>query len=236
MRNKSSCSIGLLISLLFAGAVGWYVINYIWINELFDPPELAASASSWRSITPGQTSVEEAQTILGPPDEILDHHGYRVYRYKWDSTLHWLWVELWIRPDQNPNLVTAVYRSFPYYAEGKRPMEDVPSLEELIAQYGRPDKVTWSTADGMRYMIWAHQGIAAKVEAESYQSTWRDFEVGEIILFEPMGVRKLLGQVWPFPERLSVGWGSRNWHETDKLPEDPYDWDIILEEGIHKRQ
>jgi hypothetical protein len=216
-------SVVALISLFLVGVAGWYLADYIWVNQPFDAPPLAPTAPAWRTIRPGETSADEAIAILGEPDDIVDRGKYRVYQYRWDSRLHWLLVELWTEVDTDASRVWAVLRTLSYYDPAKHPAEDVPTVEELLLQYGRPDRVTWSVGSELRYWIWARHGIAAKVEADMYRTSWEDFDVAEVLLFQPRTIRTLVRESLPWPEN-GAGWAHRNINDDDLLPEDPYDW------------
>lgn len=208
--------------------------DYLWTNEIFNPPHLAVEPPEWHGIQIGRTTIHGAISLIGEPDKIVTRGSYQVYQYKYEPELNWAFVELWIESSDPSEQIAAVLRIIPSIRT-QRIADETPDLTELVSAYGKPDSVTWSDWDGERYLIWARYGIAARVPTPvSIEATRIDRENAavavDILLFEPMGVRKLGRVRWPWPEQATdggpVGWTSIKpiYLYDDKEPRDPFDW------------
>lgn len=188
---------------------------------------------SWHRITPGQTLLEEALDILGQPDSIERRYGYEVYRYLERKDLgNWELVELWIAEHNESLMVVGVLRAWPRF-EKDRSIADVQTLAQLVEQYKRSDKTTWTTSCKQRYLIWAHEGVAASVAAQPNFFYPEEYLVNNILLFAPVQSSQFMSTPWPYPDTVSE-WSSQNpcpsqnSDAPDTLPEDLYDWDKLL--------
>jgi hypothetical protein len=184
----------------------------------------------WRGIQPGRTTLEEALDILGPADKVGVRGEYDYYRYVEREDPGWERVELWVQEQRGENMVVGILRDR-RYEEGISRVEDFRTLEELVLQYGRPDDVKWTVQSHMRYLIWARQGISTSVLATQDRiDEWDKLWVFDIVLFEPMSLRKYLGTAFPLWDDIFEGWIPENMYAPglsdapDRLPEDPYDW------------
>jgi len=219
------------------GAVALLIVGYLlWHYDIFPPPALGP-APSWRGITPGQTTLDEALEILGDPDEFEMRGDYLVYIYRIDNFADlsactawgWIAVELWVQERENGRVVVGVFRVGGCY--GPRVVGDFAVLNDLVAAYGRPDEVSWGDCH-QRVLIWARQGVMAKVWALLYPASWQQQPVISILVFEPMSIRQFRRTEWPWYGQgyLTVP-ARQNQCPADvveSLPEDPFDWREIL--------
>jgi hypothetical protein len=185
-------------------------------------------SSTWRSITPGQTTEDELLTQLGQPDSQLLRGTYQVYRYADRKELGgWHVVEIWI----NSQIVFAIFLDEPFQNEDFQYVSDTPSLEVLVRKYGRPDYVVWTLISDTRYLVWGRDGIAAMVDSDINHRNWENLRVHEMLVFVPQNTWyfMLLQSSWPWP-RTGGGITSHNLapigssDHPDVLPQDPYDW------------
>jgi hypothetical protein len=193
---------------------------------------------TWHGIIPGQTTINIAIEILGNPDSRDVKGLYTIIRYvNRDEFEGWKNVELWAETRDQDEIVFAIYRNSPTLGDDFRYLTDVPNVETLAFQYGRPNKVTWAWGFETRFLIWANQGVAAGAEANVRELNWDEMRVGDIVFFEPMGLNQFfrIAPNWPWPD-YGGGFANNNLYppgfsnRPDKLPEDPYDWKNIPRE------
>jgi hypothetical protein len=193
---------------------------FLWYFEIFPSPRLSA-APSWNGIIPGQTTLGQAYAILGKPDRTVlgDQYGVDIYQKR--EELGWEYVELWYEHRENAAIIVGVFRAIAYPIGGK-----VPTLDEIVIQYGRPEEVSWSNSCRSRFLLWASEGIASVAYAEVDLFDWNELHIGSILLFEPMSTRQFMRMKWSLPLFASQ-YADHNTcigDAPDTLPEDPYDW------------
>lgn len=197
---------------------------FLWYYEIFPPIAVSKTASSWHDITVGQTALDEALVALGMSDSVEVRNDNQIYRYDNRQNLGWQRIELWIEQRSNQRVVFGILRDLPLENA------EIQSLEQLVIMYGQPDKVTWANYCEARYLIWAHQGVAALASGGVRQFEWNELHVLNILIFKPMGVRQFLKSTWPWPQ-YGAGFANENTcvqpytDAPDTLPEDPYDWE-----------
>ena len=217
-----------IVRLVVISSAAWYIVGCCALSGC-DGEE---HPSSWRGITPGQTTLEEAETLLGAPDFTEKRQGYQVYGYEGRAELGWHNVELWAAEREGQEVLIGVLRVDQYLDEGtdRYSLADIQNLEQLVTPYGRPEQVTWSNYCQARHLVWAQNGIASTVDSHADPPEWSNFFVQAVLIFEPMSVRQFMRTRWPWPQYGPV-WSHQNpCDETDvldALPEDPYDWEHV---------
>jgi hypothetical protein len=221
MRYKKVVFIALLI-IVIVGCGIWY-FGLI-------PPMVQNQPPTWHGITPSLTTVNEAKSILGEPNGSLRIGPYQYLNYYDREELGWNSIELWSRTRRGRDIIVALllYNPFPW----NKPEEwESPTLAELVYDFGKPDRVTWSYSKYDRYLIWAQKGIAAAIYASNTVLCYDcdEIKATEYQLFEPMSLNQflLMKFVWyPFG---GVGWAPRNLFINSDAPytrpENPYDWE-----------
>ncbi len=191
---------------------------------------LPGPAPVWRGIQPGRTTLEEALDILGPAGKTGVRGEYGYYRYVEHEDFGWKIVELWVQEQHSENIVVGILR-YRRYEAGMSGPDDYQTLGQLVLRYGRPDDVKWTIFSHMRYLIWAREGISARVLAfQDSIDEWDKLLVFDIVLFEPMSLKEYLRTAFPLWDDIFTGWVSNNMYAPglsdapDRLPEDPYDW------------
>ena len=206
---KTAFFTGILLAITF---IGFLIYKQSYINDQTITP------LSWNGITPGQTSLTEALTILGEPDSIYQKNGYDVYSYVDKKGLNWHLVEIWAKKNGFKTTIRGILRSIPYLEN-----PEINTLDQLVLFYRQPQKVTWTFFRTTRYLIWTNIGIAVMADADIRYRSWDTFLVDNILIFEPMSLEQFLQTQWP-----STDWEDQNLYSggdsPDTLSEDPYDW------------
>lgn len=194
----------------------------LWYFEVFPAPTLYPPPT-WHGIVPGRTTETEAVSLVGRPDSIELRKGYVILQYVEHTDLDWEVVELWLQERENGRVVAGVLLVSPL------PPETARTPAQLGVRGERPDAVMWTTTSGYRYLSWARQGLATST-AVMRSFSW-NLPVGEVLLFEPMGMRRALRTDWPWPTHgpgVGSGWNTVNIFKVgdhaDVYPQDPFDW------------
>lgn len=181
----------------------------------------------WRRIIPGETTAQQALCILGIPDEEDTRDDYQILRYINHQEWGWQIVEIWSSRDSNGKVVGI------FLKDSFLTSETGTSLNTLVSQFGRPNKVTWSMIPLMRFLIWSDEGIAVLADANITDYSRGEFEVVYILYFEPMELETFLQNAhelpWPYIGSFSEVnlFTFQTTDAPDILPEDPYDWERI---------
>jgi hypothetical protein len=211
--------------------------RYFYTRYDLIPPNLE-SPPTWRGITPGETRLQQAFDLLGSigDAEMRDpscQNSFWTYRYTNPEEYGWGVVELWAQDEEGERIVQAVYFSRAYSSStDPLPETDESHLGLLVGEYGRPDKVTWSTGRLGRVLMWPRHGVMADADANVEREGFAldEAKILEMVLFEPMGLRKTLRieRQWPWPYG-SIRSLNNMYTEApgDWLPEDPYDWSLV---------
>jgi hypothetical protein len=202
-------------------------IGYFLFHFVISQPAQFGPSISWYGIVPGRTTIQEAFARLGSPDGQgvwnKDTQSYHIYGYSRQyEQLNSQIVELWTEERGNDEIIVAIFR--------RGVLKDISSLKQLVADYQRPDKISWHYRCGTRFLVWAQKGIG--VQAFTYSQPNWDNPIGEVLLFEPMSLEHFLQIPWPYhkPPLIDGKIFSEKNPCTDDSPnpdfgaEDPYDW------------
>lgn len=206
----------------------FFVLLFIlWFFELYPTSPTTQTPPSWMGIEPGHTHVSEVLTVLEQPDEIKKQGKYLIYVYQERSlppeAAEWFTIEVVI--EEEGGTVKALNFCDRFVRFGS-PSTLPQYLGQLVALYQKPEAVKWGAFKG-RYLIWADSGVSAAAEANTNWFDWNTNPVSEIMLFEPMSLRRFWRTYKFLP--LCGGWNPVNLYSggdaPDLFPRDPYDWD-----------
>jgi hypothetical protein len=192
----------------------------IYIEQTSRVPVSLSQPPSWNGVTLGdEIEIQAIKQMFGNSTSEEQRHEYSILIY--DNKNEWSWerTEIWIKESQ----VLGVYLRYP---------NPKPTLEDLVIQFGKPDKVTWAFGRHMRYVIWAKDGLAVEAYANTRKVSWDGFSVLEMLYFVPTDINTFLDTYHPFPKYPS-GFAKFNLYSPgksdipDTLPEDPFDWSTM---------
>ncbi|KAF0107995.1 MAG: hypothetical protein FD146_1293 [Anaerolineaceae bacterium] len=219
--------------------------------SLFWSPYRDSGAPTWNGITPGETTLAQLILRMGFPDKVQRQDSCISFFYSGvfysgdDISIEyiegWGTIEVFLTARNGNIVVVSLLRSNPQLGPNFRSMADVTNLQQLVLEYGKPDKVTWSSSSTFRYLIWARKGVAATAAYMGRLGDWDDSVVVKILLFEPTDIQQLLvndaeihlGFMQNYPCVSLMDATMLPWNQPppappdagDMFPEDPYDWE-----------
>lgn len=218
------CTLFVTVVLLGASLAGIRVYDVI-------PPNLSET-QSWRGITPGQTTLQEALAIMGEGVAEYRQSGY-AYTFHSVQETRWRTVELWTEDRNSGRIVIAILFDNPADFKGREDTKflEFHSLGQFAEELGEPTFVSWTSAPFERAPIWSQDGILVIASANFIQEDFKqsDAEITGVLLFEPMGLRKMLRSIysWPWPKFWSITQNDMHANRLDTYGRDPYDWSVL---------
>jgi hypothetical protein len=171
---------------------------------------------SWRGITIGETTLTEIKSMLEEGQSMVEFEGMLQFQLR-DTSGFKLLINIRLCAENGVVKVIDIWRAG---------MAEALYLEDMIAELGEPDTVTYSTNPYNRLAFWFEAGTAAEIFVSQNAV---GYEITEIYYFSYQS-REGYENRWPYNAVLDPesGYFATTLAEGTLHEQNPFDFDEII--------